>query len=193
MTDVLQIKVLKVHHACLVHGWKKFTHKPRSNIKHHQQNREKFGGLYVVRGDKPHLLRYEYWDKIQYNTNWCGQTVGVMHVKVWRRLQYASLIPRKQKINWSEGGWRTTNWKQGRLIPLGSVKPIVNYEKFLTVFGYRRDFIGNYSVKERRWQLGEIEKDSKLCSLYTQRKFSFGTTNLNKIFTWVDASYMIHS
>ena len=39
----------------------------------------------------------------------------------------------------------------------------------------------------------EIEKDTKVCSLYPKRKKDFGVSNLNEIFTWVDASYGIHN
>ena len=40
--------------------------------------------------------------------------------------------------------------------------------------------------------MGKIEKDNEVFSLYPQRKRSFGATNLNKIFTWVDTSYAVH-
>ena len=38
----------------------------------------------------------------------------------------------------------------------------------------------------------KIEKYTKVFSLYPQRKMDFGATNLNEIFTWVDALYEIH-
>ena len=39
---------------------------------------------------------------------------------------------------------------------------------------------------------GKIEKDLEVCSLHPQRKRCFGATKLDDIFTWVDASYVLH-
>ena len=39
---------------------------------------------------------------------------------------------------------------------------------------------------------GKIEKDIEVCALHSQRKICFGETRIDKIFTWVDASYVVH-
>ena len=39
---------------------------------------------------------------------------------------------------------------------------------------------------------GKIEKDIEVCALHSQRKRCFGETRIDKIFTWVDASYVVH-
>ena len=39
---------------------------------------------------------------------------------------------------------------------------------------------------------GRIEKDVEVCSLHPKRRRCFRETNLDKIFTWVDASYVVH-
>ena len=41
--------------------------------------------------------------------------------------------------------------------------------------------------------IGKIEKVPNICSLYPQRKRAFGATNLNVIFTLVDASHEINN
>ena len=41
-------------------------------------------------------------------------------------------------------------------------------------------------------KIKKIEKDNEGCSLYPQIKMAFGATNLEKIFTYVDASYAVH-
>ena len=40
--------------------------------------------------------------------------------------------------------------------------------------------------------MGKIERNIEVCALHPQRKKYFGATNLDKIFTWVDASYAVH-
>ena len=41
--------------------------------------------------------------------------------------------------------------------------------------------------------IGEIYKDTEVCSLYPQRKRDFGAKNLDKMFTWMDTSYTVHN
>ena len=41
--------------------------------------------------------------------------------------------------------------------------------------------------------IGKIDKDTEVFSLYPQIKRAFGATNLDEIFTWMYASYVLHN
>ena len=58
MIEVFQIILLNVHNALLPGTWITTSYhiKPRINIRHHQQSKEKIGDLYFVRGNKHTFL-----------------------------------------------------------------------------------------------------------------------------------------
>ena len=75
-------------------------------------------------------------------------------------------------------------------------KNVVHYKMAQNRFRDSREFLEfleNYSIKKMTWLIGGNCKGSKIFHCTFEEKSSYGTTNINEIFTWVDVSYKINN
>ena len=113
-------------------------------------------------------------------------------IEILVRTSVCQSHPCNNKIVWSEVRCRTTEWEEGRIVPLFGGEVVIYREEVRTWLRYVRVFLDNKVIEEWCWRLGKLRRILRFVHCNFKERRCFGATSIDEIFTWVDESYAVH-